>query len=379
MSRKKYERGISYDTQRRLYYLYLDLGRDSNGIRQRRYLTFSTLLEARQARNAYLSQRSKLKQVPPTRLTLNQWLNRWMEEIVIPNRAETTAYGYQKIIENHISPALGNIPIQDLSPKDIQTYYATLIRRKHLSANTVRRHHDLLSAALHAALRLDLVGLCATDRVEPPRVIPKETNFYTSENLKLLYQLMEGHPLEVAVHLAGSLGLRREEICGLRWESIDFNLRKIHIKAARTTAGAHIVEKETKNRSSTRVLHMGDDIYHILRRERRRQWEQKLALGPAWPDSDLVAVDTRGKPFSPNLLSAGFSSFVRSHKDQLPPLTLHGLRHTFATVACAQGAPLFEIAKALGHSTPSTTGRIYTHLVDNLHTSTLDKVAAALR
>ncbi len=379
MSRKRYERSISYDTQRQLYYLYLDLGRDADGLRQRRYQTYSTLLEARQARNEHLSKRAKLKQVPPSRLTLDQWLERWMEEIVVPNRAETTAYGYQKIIENHLSPALGGIPIQELSPKDIQGYYAHLMNEKHLSANTVHRHHDLLSASLHAALRLDLVGQCVTERVEPPRVIPKEAKFYTSENLKLLYQLMEGHPLEVAVHLAGSLGLRREEICGLRWESVDFELRKIHIKDARTAAGAQIIEKETKNRSSTRVLHMGNDIYRILRQEWRRQWKQRMKLGTAWPNSDLVAVDVRGRPFSPNLLSAGFSSFVRSHQDQLPPLTLHGLRHTFATVASAQGATLFDIGKALGHSTPSTTGRIYTHLVDNLHTATLDKVAAALR
>ena len=158
---------------------------------------------------------------------------------------------------------------------------------------------------------------------------------------------------------------------------MDFNLRKIHLKAARTAAGANIVLKETKNRSSNRVLHLNDDLLRLLKRERARQAQNRLALGDAWPDTGLVAVDDQGVPYSPNAVSLAFTRFIR--KNGLPKITLHGLRHTFATVASAQGAPLFDIGKALGHSTPTTTGRIYTHLLDQNHTATLDRVAAALK
>ncbi len=378
MSRIKYERGISYDEERQLWYLYMDLGKGEDGRRHRQYRTYPSLAAARKARDEFLAERAKTQVILPAEMTLDDWLEEWMKEIIIPNRAETTVYGYREIIKNHLSPALGDVPLQKLGPKDLQHYYAFLMSEKGLGANTVRRHHDLLSAALHAALRQDLIARCPTERVEPPHVVPKETKYYTSESLKKLYQLMEGHWLETAVHLAGSLGLRREEICGLRWESVDFQLRKIHIRAARTAAGAKIIDKETKNRSSARVLHMGDDIYYLLRQERRRQNERKLALGAAWPDSGMVAVDKKGVPMSPNCLSMNFTRFIRTHPE-LPPLTFHGLRHTFATVASAQGVPLFDIGKALGHSTPATTGKIYTHLVDQLHTDTLAKVADALK
>lgn len=377
MSRVKYEKGISYDSERHVYYLYMDLGKDEDGRRIRQYGTHPTLFAARRARDEFLMKKAQGQLIRPAGITLDEWLEEWMREIIIPNRAETTVYGYRKIINNHLSPALGCIPIQELSPKDLQHYYAELMRVKHLCPNTVRRHHDLLSAALHAAMRQDLILRCPTERVEPPHVVYRETHYYTAENLKKLYQLTEGHWLETVVHLAGSLGLRREEICGLRWSSVDFQTRKIHIREARTTAGAKIIDKETKNRSSTRVLHMGDDIYHLLRRERRRQNERKLSMGADWPGSGMVAVDKNGKPFSPNNLSMSFTRFIRSNG--LPPLTLHGLRHTFATVASSQGAPLFDIGKALGHSTPATTGKIYTHLADQLHTDTLARVAAALR
>ena len=158
---------------------------------------------------------------------------------------------------------------------------------------------------------------------------------------------------------------------------MDLELRKLHIKEARTAAGAEIVQKETKNRSSNRILHLSEELCRLLRRERARQAERKLALGDAWPDTGMVAVDAKGYPYSPNAVSLAFTRFIRAN--HLPKITLHGLRHTFATVASAQGAPLFDIGKALGHSTPATTGKIYTHLLDQNHTATLDRVANALK
>ena len=173
--------------------------------------------------------------------------------------------------------------------------------------------------------------------------------------------------------LAGSLGLRREEMCGLCWDRVDFHRRLIFIRQARTACGAVIVEKETKTRASVRALYMPDDIYDLLREERGRQnalWSQEET-------EDHVVLDRRGRPYSPNALSLAFTRFIR--KNALPRITLHGLRHSFATIACHQGASLFDIGKALGHSTPSTTGRIYTHLVDRTHENTVLRVSDALK
>ena len=90
-----------------------------------------------------------------------------------------------------------------------------------------------------------------------------------------------------------------------------------------------------------------------------------------------MVLDHKELPYSPNALSLAFTRFVR--KNDLPRVTLHGLRHSFATIASFQGVSLFDIGKALGHSTPATTGKIYTHLLDQNHTATLDRVANALK
>lgn len=377
MSRKSIERNISFDSVRQLYYVNMDYGLTEGGHRVRTYHTFTSLALARKALRQFETERSLCRQVVPRPITLDQWLAYWMDEVVKPNRAETTVYGYNKIIDNHISPALGDITLQKLTPQDIQKYYTMLMREKGLSPNTVRRHHDLLSSALRMAVKQDVLFRCPTDRVEPPLVIPFEAKFYGPEDLRRLCLLSEGTWLEVVVKLAAGLGLRREEICGLRWPNVDFNQRVVRIKEARTAAGASIIQKTTKTRSSTRTLYLSDSLYNLLLREQQRQQQECVLSGRDWDGAGMVLLDRHGEPYPPNAVSLAFTRFIR--RNNMPKITLHGLRHTFATVASAQGAPLFDIGKALGHSTPSTTGRIYTHLLDQTHARILDQVAAVMK
>lgn len=371
MARKTVERNISYDEARRIYYVSMDLGKDKEGKRVKRYQTYRTLHAARVGLKNFLIHREEELRTPKHDLTLSDWLESWIDNIVRPTRAETTVYGYQKIIDNHILPALGHIPLLKLTPMDIQQYYIQVQQNAGLSSNTLRRHHDLLSSALRSAVRQDKLLNSPMDRVEPPRPERKEAAYYRPEELKRLYTLLEGHPLELCAKLAGSLGMRREEICGLKWECIDYQRQLLYIREARTAFGATVVQKETKTRSSVRTLFIPDDVVQLLRMEQERQ-SAKLK-----EPSLFVLLDHKGYPYSPNALSLAFTRFVR--KNDLPPVTLHGLRHSFATVASLQGVPLFDIGKALGHATPATTGKIYTHLVDHTHEDTLLKVSDALK
>ena len=376
MARKTVERNISYDDVRKLYYVSMDLGKDKEGKRVKRYQTYRTLYAARQGLRNFLIHREQEINTPKHDLTLADWLESWMENIVRPTRAETTVYGYQKIINNHVLPALGHIPLLKLTPMDIQQYYIQVQQTANLSGNTLRRHHDLLSSSLRSAVRQDKLLVSPMDRVEPPRAKQKEASYYRPEELKQLYALLEGHPLELCVKLAGSLGMRREEICGLKWDCIDYQRQLLYIREARTAFGATIVQKETKTRSSVRTLFLPDDVARLLQLEQARQ-EAWLRDGKLKEPSQFVVLDHKGYPYSPNALSLAFTRFVR--KNDLPRVTLHGLRHSFATVASFQGVPLFDIGKALGHATPATTGKIYTHLVDHTHEETLMKVSDALK
>ena len=258
MPRKTIQKNLAYDTERQLYYAVFR----QDGRRYTR--TYRTREEAQAALEGNSCADRRL---PGKDCTLGEWLTFWLEEVVARDRAESTLYAYRNMARCHVLPALGRIPLAELTPLRIQGYLYEKMNQG-LSPNTVIKHYVMLTTALGMAVRLEMLERSPMDRVTPPKKKEARFSFYSPEQLQLLFSAVSGTMMELPVKLAAYLGLRRSEICGLRWSSVDFELRKLHIKEARTAAGAEIVQKETKNRSSNRILHMSDDLYRLLRRER---------------------------------------------------------------------------------------------------------------
>ena len=378
MSRKTVSRNIAYDEAKQCYYVTFHYGTDPAGHRVKRTRTYHDYHVASEALRQFEEQRRRIT-LPhiTTEMTLEEWLRYWLEKIVRPNREQSTVYGYQNIIRNHIIPALGSTPLYCLEAVQIQRYYTGMLD-KGLSPNSIRKHHILLHTALNTAVRQKvLVGNCM-DSVVPPQITEPKHYFYNAQQLHRLFQLSEGHSLELAVKLAGYLGLRRSEICGLKWDAVDLKHGVIYICAARTAVGGVPVDKGPKTAASERHLSISPipDLLELLRRRWAYDSLQRERLGPAYNPGNYVLVTTEGVPYQPDYVSGWFSRFIKKHG--LPPLTLHGLRHSFASVANSQRIPLFDIGKALGHSSTSTTSRIYTHLFDDTHRDMLSQVAGAI-
>ena len=317
MARKRIEKNLAFDEEKGRYYVYFDYGSDSSG-RRRGSQTFRELETAREALCQFELRRLQHRLRAPVRMTVGDWLDYWLEEIVRPNREETTYYCYRGMVWNHIIPALGRIPIQSLDSRAIQHYYGDMLREKKLSTNTVHKHHILLHTALKAAYRQGILSENPVDRVEPPRLACPRQYFYTPEQLK---QPKTSH------------SIRRLGIGGL------------------------------------------EDLEELLRREAGRQAEKKQG-DPHWTDSGYVVVRADGRPCDPNRVTGDFHSFIQEH--DLPPITIHGLRHTFASLANSARVPLLDIGKTLGHKDCAITGRVYTHIFDQTHQEVLNTVAACI-
>ena len=374
MARKRIEENLAYDDGKRRYYAYFDCGTDPQGRRVRKSRMFATRQEARQALDEFARQREGDGPNAGC-MTLGDWLAYWLEDVVRPNLASTTCYCYQCIIKNHIAPALGQIPLADLTAQRIQQYYARMMREKGLSGNSVHKHHILLHTALKLACRQRMLAENPLDWVTPPRQRPPRQLYYTPEQLRTLFQLTRGTGLELVVKLGGYLGLRRGEICGLRWENVDLERRIIRIRSVRTTAGGTVVEKCPKTPTSIRELGIAGlvDLEQLLRRTRQEQMDRTRAAGELWKESGYVLARADRSPWHPNQVTWTLEKFVR--KNGLPPISVHGLRHTFASLANSAHIPLVDIGKALGHKDISITGRIYTHLFDQTHNEVLCAVA----
>jgi integrase len=296
-----------------------------------------------------------------------------MENVVREKNAETTYYTYEQIIKNHIKPILGNIPLQDIKAMQLQKYLFEISQTKNLSAVTVKKHYTLLKTAFQLAVKQDYINVNVLDKVEPPKIEDHEIDCYNPEQMHTLFTLVKDTELELIVKLAGYLGLRRGEYCGLKWSNVDFENRCITIKETRTSAGSMIVEKGTKNRSSIRKLPIPNDLYSLLKNEKNKQEEDKKFWGNAYFDGDYVLAKNDGHPVRPNRLSEKFTKFIQDHN--LPKLTLHGLRHSFASNANLMGATVFDISKTLGHSNISTTTKVYMHTFDEVQTGTVNRIA----
>ena len=303
--------------------------------------------------------------------TLERWLELWMETDIEPCRAATTINGYRSIIRNHIRPALGRVRLADLTPALINGYYQWLAEEKGLSANTIRKHHILLHTALKSAFRQGVIPANPVQRATPPQATAVEVAYYTPARLARLLQAVKGHPLEIPVRLACFLGLRRSEILGLRWRDVELHSGQLSVRWVRTTVGSRVVEKPPKTSGSCRTLSIAalDDLLVLLRALRAKRLREGM---PCAPD-DFLLLGRDGKPLHPNVMSSSLAAFVRERG--LPPITFHGLRHTFASMANSARVPMYQISRAMGHSSPSITQRIYTHLFDQTHGEVLAAVA----
>lgn len=318
---------------------------------------------------------SPIEKPPPEGVrTVAECLRHWMTTVVSPNRAQTTVYCYTNIVENHLIPALGRVGLDEVTPELIQRYYQWLMLDRGLSPNTVRKHHVLLHTCLQHAFRIGVLQANPIDRVVPPGSVPGNARYYTPQQVAQLLEEVHGHVLELPVNLACFLGLRRGEILGLRWGDVDLEEGIVTVRAVRTSMGHKVVEKQPKTQDSQRTLSIAPltQLLSLLQSVK----EQRIAAGVPCGPGDPVVLDSRKHPWHPNTLTTTFSDFVAARN--MPPITIHGLRHTFASVANHARVPIYDISRTLGHSSPATTQRIYTHLFDMTHSDVLTAVAQAI-
>ena len=361
MSRKTIQKNLSYDTERRLYYAVFR--RDG-----KRYTR--TYHSRKEAQAALQGQRPVSGgRMPGRSCTLEEWLTFWLEDVVARDRAVSTLYAYRNMARCHVIPSLGQIPLQELTPLRVQEYLYEKMDQG-LSPNTVIKHYVLLTTALGLAVRLELLERSPMDRVTPPKKKETPISFYSPEQLQVLFAAVEFTPLELPVKLAAYLGLRRSEICGLRWENVDLEAGVLSVRQVRTEVGGAEVLKLPKTRTSARRL--GIAGLQGLQQVLFRAWERRLTDDP----KEWVVLGGNGKPPMPDQLTQELKAVVR--RNHLPKISLHGLRHSFASVANSQGVPMFDISRTLGHSSMAVTSSIYTHLFDDTETRALAVVAEAI-
>ncbi|MGB9887805.1 MAG: tyrosine-type recombinase/integrase [Moorellales bacterium] len=308
------------------------------------------------------------------KVTLAEWLRRWYANHVEGKLSPTTAKSYKVIIEKHLTPALGHIPISKLQPAHIESYYRQALEagRKDdkaskggkLTAQTVLHHHRLLHTALEKAVKQRLIPWNPADAVDPPRPERREPAVLSEEEVEGLLEALRGTGLYIPVLLAVGTGARRGEILGLRWSDVDLERGLVTISRELVKVGSDFTFRAPKTRKSARPVPLPSFVIQELKAHRLEQKKKRFASGAKWWETGLVCCHEDGSPLDPDVLSGQFARAVK--RLGLPAITFHGLRHSHATLLLKWGVHPKIIAERLGHSTTRLTLDTYSHVVPTM-------------
>jgi integrase len=311
---------------------------------------------------------------PDKRVTVGDYLDRWLEDYVRLNCAPKTAQTYREIVSGHLRPAFGSMQLTALRPQAIQAFYSRALYngrrdgRGGLSARSVLRYHQVLHAALRTAVKWQLLARNPADAVEPPRAPRRELHIADATQLGRLFAIADATPYGPLIRLAAMTGLRRGELLGVRWADVDLDGAVLHVQqSAQRISGQGIVFRQPKTNRSRRAVALSPATVAFLRQHRRRQAEARLLAGPAYQDRDLVFTSGLGGALEPGTLRRAWTR-IRAEAG-LPRLRLHDLRHAHATLLLSQGVHPKIVSERLGHASIAITLDTYSHVLPGLQAS----------
>ena len=288
----------------------------------------------------------------------------WLNDVVSHKVKISTFSQYLYVFNTYIAKykPFHGVKLQELTPALLQSYYNAQLKAG-LSPNTVRKHHANIHKCLDYAVRMGKITLNPSIMTELPAKRKYQGAIaYTPEQLKKLLRLFRGEPLEVAVQLTVTYGLRRSEVCGLRWEAIDFDAGTIHIcHTAVMNKGKVVYSDSTKTDSSNRVLPLTNNMRTYLQKVQYQQAENKKLFGDAYIDSGYVCVHPNGAPIRPDYVTPHFQR--RLKEIGLPVIRFHDLRHSAVYALRKGGCDAKDIQAWLGHSDITTTLNVYGHVL----------------
>lgn len=299
-------------------------------------------------------------------ILFTDFLLKWLR--VAKSTVKLTTYAsYEMMATRIIIPYFEtlNIKLKELTTEDIQEFYSAQLER--VSANTVIHYHAVIHRALKYAVKIKTIQSNPAVNVERPRKEKFIGSFYDKKEVNTLFDIIQGHPLEVAIKLAAFYGLRREEIIGLKWTAIDFENNTLTIQHTVTECnldGKHIeVASDTaKTDSSLRTMPLVTNFREMLLAKKEKQEHYRKLCGRSYCKEylDYIFVNEMGERWKPRYLSDGFKRILE--QNGLRRIRFHDLRHTCASLLLANNVPMKKIQEWLGHSDFSTMANIYAHL-----------------
>lgn len=348
---------------------------DQDGNRIQRQKDFERRTEAREF--AHLIEDDKiprLEQKQCFREYAREWWQLYQHEV---EHATFSAYAH---IVDQLAAHFGKRELSAIRVSDVERYYRGLS----VSANTVRHYHAVLRLIFAYAERDGIISSNPAAKARLPKLPDRELPQPDISDVRARLEELRGTPYFTGVCIAFYAGLRRSEICGLKWSDVDFaaetltvrRVRERYVEGAPLNEYTHIIdmpgkpqiERESTKSGHIRTFIVPHELIEILKSEQQSQRINRLKWGQKYFTSDYVCVASDGAPVSANGLSKCMRGVCR----------LHDLRHLNVTYQIDAGIPIPEVARRAGHTTSQTTMKVYAHALTKQDKTAADALSRAL-
>ncbi len=373
------------------------------------------------------------RHVAPSRRTLSAYLvDEWLS--AIKNSTAATTWGNWKVyVHSYVLPTLGKVKLQELTAPRLQAFYTHLLtagrvkvdlssamhaawlsgrdrgkeptarqvatatgaslytaqaalrrfragrvpatRSPGLEPKTVRNVHVMLHAALANAVNWHYVVENVAEHVKPPKVRRRKPTVWTPAQLRVFLGFVRQDRFYPLYLLAATTGLRRAELCGLRWPAIDLDAGTLSVEPdTRVVVNGVAQDSDGKTDNAPRMLALDPATVTALRDWRARQRAEHVFFDRDYLLSDRVFTWENGRPVHPDVIRQRFNRF--SQRCGLPHIRLHDMRHSYATAALKAGVHLKIVSARLGHASETFTASVYQHALPGMDREAAGTIAA---
>lgn len=313
----------------------------------------------------------------------SDYIRRWL--VNVQRKVDPVTYqGYEVLAKRQVLPYFdaSGIKLQDVTTEVLQAYIdekrlkGRLDGKGGLSPASVRRHKNILSQTLNEALKDGLLPTNPCQFLELPKQEKYQSSFYSAEQLQRLFDAIQNEPLYPLIKITALYGLRRSEVLGLKWDSIDFASGRLTIRHTVSKVTKTVEKDKTKNAASFRSFPLTEEARSIFEAAKVNEAENQKLFGKAYQKNDYVFKWDDGHPYSPDYISERFSNLLKNYG--LPHIRFHELRHSCASLLLNAGFTLKDVQEWMGHADIKMTADIYGHIDITRKQGMADKLSGSL-
>lgn len=333
----------------------------------------------------------------PEETKLSDYLNMWLENYILDEKSENTYDKYNKVVTNKIIPSIGNIRLCDLKSIHIDKFLRDMKKHQirkgkniaNLSGTTIQMYYGILNTALNKAVKLQIIIENPCKYIDTPKRKKYKANILTLEEFKLIYNslndsVFEDYIFKLALDISIETGLRRGELCGLTWDSINFEDKFININKALIRIENKYTISKLKTDGSYRTIPISDELVQKLKKHKSIQNSNKLKYGEFYKkvifnktSYNLIFIHENGNYIIPSTFLQRLKRLCKYNKID-KNIRWHDLRHTNATYLIESGVNLKVVQDRLGHSLMQTTADTYSHVTKKMNREATTKLTSLI-